>query len=234
MAIRRFLQWVRTASMAELRAIGARWRDRHGRRSRVELKARCMDKVSTWCVLLALCLPAAGCAGLTTGSIGEADQKTMIEAAAASPRLQAGEKIRVTVYGEASLSGDYQIDPSGFVSLPLAGTVKAVGLTQAELERALAKKFRSEYLRNPKVTVSIVEFRPFYIVGEIQKPGAYPYTSGLNILSAIAVAGGTTYRASTSTVEIQHAGESEMREYSLAALVPVLPGDIIRIPQRYF
>src|SRR5712691_692135 len=186
-------------------------------------------------LLLVCCQLLAGCgAGSNLGPATEAEQNAIVETSKGSPRLQAGEKIRVTVYGEASLSGDYQIDPSGYLSLPLAGTVKAVGLTQAELERALAKKFRSEYLLNPKVTVSIVEFRPFYIVGEIQKPGAYPYTSGLNILSAIAVAGGTTYRASTSTVEIQHAGESEMREYSLAALVPVLPGDIIRIPQRYF
>src|SRR5437588_2448772 len=110
--------------------------------------------------LLAFCLLVAGCGtGANLGPVSETEQKAMIEAAAASPRLQAGEKIRVTVYGEASLSGDYQIDPSGFVSLPLAGTVKAVGLTQAELERALAKRFRSEYLRSPKVTVSIVEFR---------------------------------------------------------------------------
>src|SRR5216684_8059394 len=143
-------------------------------------------RASLLVICLLLCLLASGCGvGSNLGPVSEAEQKAIQDAAAGSPRLQAGEKIRVTVYGEASLSGDYQIDPSGFVSLPLAGTVKAVGLTQAELERALAKKFRSEYLRNPKVTVSIVEFRPFYIVGEIQKPGAYPYTSGLNILSAI-------------------------------------------------
>jgi len=107
-------------------------------------------------------------------------------------------------------------------------------LTQAELEQALEKKFKSEYLRNPKVTVSITEFKPFYILGEIEKPGAYPYTSGLNALSAIAIAGGTTYRGSKTTILIQHPGEDELREYPLSASVPVLPGDIIRIPQRYF
>jgi polysaccharide export outer membrane protein len=194
-----------------------------------------MGKFSTRWLLVAGCLAASGCAGTSTlGPIGEADQTATIMAAVTPPHLQAGEKIRVTVYGEASLSGDYQIDPSGLISLPLAGTVKAAGLAQAELERELARKFRSEYLRNPKVTVNVVEFRPFYIMGEIQRPGAYPYSSGLNILSAIAVAGGTTYRGSRSTVEIQHPGDSEMREYALAASVPVLPGDIIRIPQRYF
>jgi protein involved in polysaccharide export with SLBB domain len=186
--------------------------------------------------LLVFCLLAViGCsAGSNLGPVSEAEQNAIIEAAKGSPRLQAGEKIRLTVYGEASLSGDYQIDPSGYLSLPLAGTVKAAGLTQAELEQELSRKFRSEYLRNPKVTVSITEFRPFYILGEIERPGAYPYTSGLNVLSSIAIAGGTTYRGSRSTVLIQHPGESGMREYPLASSVPILPGDIIRIPQRYF
>jgi protein involved in polysaccharide export with SLBB domain len=185
--------------------------------------------------MVVVCLILAGCgAGQNLGPVSEAEQKAIIEAAQASPRLQAGEKIRVNVYGEASLSGDYQIDPSGFVSLPLAGTLKAAGLTQAELEQALAKKFRNEYLKNPKVTVSVIEFRPFYIIGEIEKPGAYPYTSGLNVLSAIAIAGGTTYRASKSTILIQHPGEAGLREYPLTSAIPILPGDIIRIPQRYF
>jgi polysaccharide export outer membrane protein len=184
--------------------------------------------------LLILCLFVAGCGSSGLDPATDAQQRALADMAAASPRLQAGEKIRVTVYGENSLSGDYQIDPSGFVSLPLAGTVKAAGLTQAQLEGELAKKFRTQYLTNPKVTVSISEFRPFYILGEIDKPGAYPYSSGLNILSAIAIAGGTTYRASKSTVLIQHVGEEGLREYPLASSIPVLPGDIIRIPQRYF
>ena len=191
-----------------------------------------MTKFVAHVFLLICCLLLAGCgAGSNLGPASEAEQNAIIEAAKGSPRLQAGEKIRVTVYGEASLSGDYQIDPSGYLSLPLAGTVKAAGLTQAELEQELGKKFRSEYLRNPRVTVSIMEFRPFYILGEIEKPGAYPYTSGLNVLSAIAIAGGTTYRGSRSTVLIQHPGESGMREYPLASTVPILPGDIIRIPR---
>src|SRR5207302_8220577 len=116
-------------------------------------------------LLIAICLSVSGCAvNSTFETVGSADQKAPSEVAAGPPRLQAGEKIHVTVYGEPSLSGDYQIDPSGFVSLPLAGTVKAEGSTQSGLERALAKKFRGEYLRDPKVTVSVVEFRPFYIM----------------------------------------------------------------------
>jgi polysaccharide export outer membrane protein len=218
--------------VAEIRAI-ARWPGWYALQSRTKARVSGRTTFSACWLLAAICL--SGCTGSTAlGPVAEADQTATIPAATASPRLQAGERIRVTVYGEASLSGDYQVDPSGFVSLPLAGTVKAEGLTQSELERELTKKFRSEYLRNPKVTVSVVEFRPFYIMGEIQKPGAYPYSSGLNILRAIAIAGGTTYRASKSTVEIQRAGQSDMREYPLAASIAILPGDTIRIPQRYF
>jgi polysaccharide export outer membrane protein len=193
------------------------------------------EKFRAYPVLLGFCLLLAGCGtGAELGRVSDSEQQAILEQSRGSPRLQAGEKIRVTVYGEASLSGDYQIDPSGFVSLPLAGTLKAAGFTPAEFEKALATRFRGEYLRNPKVTVTISEFRPFYIMGEIEKPGAYPYTSGLNILSAIAIAGGTTYRASKSSILIQHPGDSGMREYPLASSVPVLPGDVIRVPQRYF
>ena len=119
----------------------------------------------------------------------KAQQQATIEAAKGSPRLEAGEKIRVIVYGEASLSGDYQIDPSGYLSLPLAGTVKAAGLTQAELEQELAKKFRSEYLRNPRVTVNIMEFRPFYILGELKNPVRIliPAASMSSVLSRLLV-----------------------------------------------
>jgi len=183
--------------------------------------------------LLILCLLTAGCSGNGARPATEAERQALEKAAASPPQLEAGEKIHVDVYGEPSLSGDYQIDPSGFVSLPLAGTVKAAGLTQQQFEQDLANKFSSGYLKNPKITVSISEFRPFYIVGEVAKPGAYAYTGGLTVLRAIAIAGGTTYRADESEVLIQHSGENSMREYDLSSPIPILPGDIIQIPRRY-
>jgi protein involved in polysaccharide export with SLBB domain len=183
--------------------------------------------------MLIICLFVAGCATNGARPATEADRKALLDEASGPPRLQAGDKIHVTVFGEQSLSGDYQIDPSGFVSLPLAGTVKAEGLTQQELEADLAKKLSGGYLKDPKITVSIAEFRPFYIVGEVQKPGMYSYTGGLTVLSAIAIAGGVTYRANVSTVLIQHAGASDMLEYHTDTPIPVLPGDIIQVPRRY-
>ena len=82
--------------------------------------------------------------------------------------------------------------------------------------------------------MTIATFRPFYIIGEVEKPGEYAYKSGLNVLSATALAGGTTYRASRSYVMIQHPNESGMREYPFSSSVPVLPGDLVRVPERYF
>lgn len=149
-------------------------------------------------------------------------------------RLQAGDNLRVTVFGEEKLSGEFLVDPSGYVSLPLAGTTRAAGLTKMELEKALTKKLKSKYLRDPKVTVDVASFRPIYVLGEVQKPGEYSYRSGLNVMSALAVAGGVTYRASKSRVLIQRSGEKELKEHEMDPAVAVLPGDVVRVPERYF
>lgn len=177
----------------------------------------------------------AGCnsAG-NLGPVSAQEEQALIESASTSPVLQPGEKIKITVFGEDRLSGEYEIDPAGLVSLPLAGTVKAAGLSKPDLEKELAKKFRGEYLRNPKVTVDVASFRPFYIYGEVAKPGEYAFRSGLNVMSAVALAGGSTYRASRSVVLIQHAGERGFKEYQQSPTIPVMPGDLIRLPERYF
>jgi protein involved in polysaccharide export with SLBB domain len=185
-------------------------------------------------VCIALLVMAVLVSGCATGQLSVAEQQSLAAAASAPAKLQPGDKIRVTVYGEDKLSGEYELDQSGQIALPLAGTVAALGLTQTELERALAAKFRSEYLKNPKVTVTILTLRPFFITGEVLKPGKYAYESGLNVLTAITIAGGPTYRAHRSSVKIQHAGETTMREYPLASSVPILPGDVIQVPERYF
>src|SRR5215831_12768975 len=190
-----------------------------------------MNKLFVCSAALAAALLMSGC---TASMLSEAEQQSLAASATAAPKLQPGDKIRVTVYGEDKLSGDYQIDQSGQISLPLAGTVEAVGLTQSQLEQALAKKFRSEYLRNPKVTVTISTLQPFYLMGEVERPGEYSYRSGLNVLTALAIAGGPTYRASKNTVQIQRRGETSMREYPVSTSVPILPGDVVKVPERYF
>jgi len=176
--------------------------------------------------------------GFLVGACGALNSNTDAGLAATGSmtelRLAPGDKVRVTVFGEDKLSGEYQIDNAGSLSLPLAGTIPAAGQTKSELEEALTRQFKGEYLRNPKVTVDVTGFRPFYVLGEVSKPGEYPFRSGLNVLSAIAIAGGATYRASTSKVMIQRSGSTEMTEYPQATTVQVLPGDVVRVPERFF
>ena len=190
-----------------------------------------MHRVVLCSAALAVALLVSGCAA---NSLSEAEKQSMAAAATAPAKLQPGDKIKITVYGEDKLSGDFQLDQSGQISLPLAGTITAQGLTQSELEQALAKKFRSQYLKDPKVTVTIATLEPYYMIGEVTKPGQYPYQSGLNVLTALAVAGGPTYRANRNTVQIQRHGETSMHDYPISTTVPILPGDVIKVPERYF
>jgi polysaccharide export outer membrane protein len=180
--------------------------------------------------LLAIALGSAGCRSDFGPAIIEPDP---IPAANVAARLQAGDRIKVLVYGEAGLSGIYEISPGGSVSLPLAGTIKAAGRTRQELEQSLTSRF-SETIQEPKVSVEVIEFRPFYVMGEAVKPGQYPYKSGLNVLTAISTAGGLTYRASRTAVFIQHPGDQVWREYAMTSSVLISPGDLIRVPERYF
>lgn|SRR5581483_339228 len=144
-----------------------------------------------------------------------------------------GERIKVTVYGEDALTGEYEISPTGYVSMPLVGMVKAVGHTPLEFGRILERKYRG-FLQEPHVNVAIITFKPFYVLGEVVTPGEYPYRSDLTVQAAAAMAGGFTYRASRSVALIRHTGDDIWREYPLTEPVPIAPGDVIRIPERYF
>jgi protein involved in polysaccharide export with SLBB domain len=158
-----------------------------------------------------------------------------LSGAGVATRLQPGDRIKMTVYGEEALTGEYDINPSGYVTMPLIGATRAAGRTQAEFGRDVANKYRSGgLLQDPNVTVAVVQFHPFYVLGEAVSPGEYPFRSGLNVHTAVAMAGGFTYRASRSYVLIRHIGDEVWKEYPLAEPVPIAPGDLIRVPERYF
>jgi protein involved in polysaccharide export with SLBB domain len=149
--------------------------------------------------------------------------------------LELGDRLTITVYDEPNLTGVYDINPGGFVEMPLIGSVQAIGHTPKDLEREIMSRYSAgKFLTEPKVTVVVVEYRPFYIFGEIAKPGAYPYRAGLNVLTAVTEAGGLTYRGSKTTVLLQRAGQQTWNEYPLLSSVTILPGDLLRIPERYF
>jgi polysaccharide export outer membrane protein len=147
--------------------------------------------------------------------------------------LQAGEKIKITIYGEDALTGEYDISPSGYVSMPLVGTVRAAGHTPTEFGRMLERKYHA-FLQEPHVNVAVITYKPFYVLGEVATPGEYPFRSDLTVQAAAAMAGGFTYRASRSVALIRHVSDDVWREYPLTEPVPIAPGDVIRIPERYF
>src|SRR6185437_6360164 len=160
--------------------------------------------------LLGLAFVLAACGGSNVERATQAQISALKAAATAAPPLQPGEKLHVLVYDEPTLTGDFMIDPSGYLSLPVVGTMKVAGMTPAQLQEKLVTALQAAHLKNPGVTVEVAEFRPFYILGEVDKPGAYPYIGGLNVMSAIAIAGGQTYRADQSKVLIQHVGEANL------------------------
>jgi protein involved in polysaccharide export with SLBB domain len=192
-----------------------------------------IGKYIRWAAIPLIGLQVAGC--YTDYGPIAAEPEPILRSSSVATTLQAGATVKVTVYGEEGLTGPYTINPSGEIVMPLIGSVRAAGLTRSDLEREITRKYASgKFLSEPKVIVDVASYLPIYIVGETLRPGAYPYTAGLNILTAVTLAGGFTYRASKSSVLIQHAGETVWQEYPLSASVSIAPGDLIRLPERYF
>lgn len=149
-------------------------------------------------------------------------------------RLGLGDKLRINVFNEPNLSGEFQVTGDGTVNMPLIGNVKAEGLTADQLDQRLTAAFAEGYLKDPRVVVEVYDFRPFFIRGEVANPGRYEAVEGLTLQGAIATAGDYTYRADESRVFIRRAGDPQ--EYQVDANRPlqILPGDVIRIGERSF
>jgi polysaccharide export outer membrane protein len=148
--------------------------------------------------------------------------------------LGPNDRVRLKVYGEPDIAGEYEIDSTGQVSIPLAGHIRAAGLTTRELERSISSALSKGIVRDPRVNVEVALYRPYYILGEVKKSGEYPYRLGLTVMDAVASAGGFTYRANENKVYLRRAGTTAEEVYALDAPIQVLPGDNIRIPERYF
>lgn len=161
---------------------------------------------------------------------------TMTEASARSQGylLRPNDRLRIKVYNEPEISGEYQVDASGFISIPLAGRLRAAGFSADRLERIIVARLNDGVIRDPKVSVEVATHAPFYILGEVKKPAEIPYRPGLMVLDAIASAGGYTYRANEQKVFIRRAGSRVEEVHSMDVPIPVYPGDNIRIPERYF
>jgi polysaccharide export outer membrane protein len=149
-------------------------------------------------------------------------------------KLGAGDQFRVTVFRHEDLSGQFQVDGEGFFAMPLVGEIQGGGLSSRQLETEIEKRLKDGgFLVNPQVGVEVLNYRPFYIVGEVNKPGSYQYVNGMTVINAVALAGGFTYRADQDDIIINRGG-SHGPEVEALLDSEVLPGDIINVTERFF
>lgn len=180
-----------------------------------------------------LSLSVAACTG-PTGAAPPPERLGTVGGTADDYRLGIGDKLRITVYNESALSGEFSLGSSGTVAMPLIGEVPATGRTPTEVATAIQAALANGYLRDPKVAAEVIAYRPFYILGEVKSPGPYPYVSGLTVVNAIASAQGYTPRANQHIVFIRRFGADQEVAYKLTPDLRVFPGDTLRLGERYF
>jgi polysaccharide export outer membrane protein len=156
------------------------------------------------------------------------------QAAADGYRLGTGDKVKVIVYGEDDLGGEFQIDGNGMISLPLIGQMAAAGETPSSLEQEVEARLSQGYLQNPRVSISIDTYRPFYVIGQVNKPGEFPYVNGMSVLNAVALAGGYTAQANDGTIYVRRNGSPKEEELSADQMTRIYPGDVIRVAMSPF
>lgn len=151
-----------------------------------------------------------------------------------SYRIGPGDKVRLTVFGEDDLSQTYKVDGDGVIAMPLIGSVSVKGLTLNQAKVLIQSKLSEGYLVDPNLTLEVVESRPFYILGEIRKPGGYPYVDGMTVLEAVAIGGGYTYRADEDDIRVMRERNGTKEKLTLSPEDKIMPGDIVTITERFF
>ena len=152
----------------------------------------------------------------------------------ASYHLDAGDKLRVVVYGQEGLTNSYAIDAGGSITMPLIGAVPARGRTTAGLAGEIAARLRNGYIREPSVAVEIESYRPFFILGEVTAPGQYPYVPNMTVESAVAIAGGFSPRAKRDVVTVTHSEAGGSMRAVVPLGTPLAPGDTVFVGERWF
>jgi polysaccharide biosynthesis/export protein len=148
--------------------------------------------------------------------------------------LDTGDRVRVSVFGQEGVSNSYVVDAAGYVNLALTGPVAARGLTAAALSQAIAARLRDGFVREPHVSVEVEAYRPFYILGEVNAPGQYPYQPGMSVETAIAIAGGYSPRADKRNAQLTRAINGAPFKNKVPLQTQLRPGDTINVPERWF
>ena len=172
-------------------------------------------------------LSLAGCTGLDS-------LPPLPNTAPGTYTLGPGDQVRIITFGEQQLTGEFRVDAAGEIALPLVGNVHAAGLTPRELNKAVeAALSKSSLYRNPSVSSEVIAYRPIFILGEVARPGQYPYQPEMTVVTAVAIAGGFTYRAVTNKFSIVRITGSRSLEGVATRQTPVQPGDVVSVYERY-
>ena len=154
---------------------------------------------------------------------------------AAAYRLGPGDAVRLLTYGEDGLSGEFRVSAAGTIAMPLLGEIRAAGLTSAELGQTVADRLKQDkLLQNPSVAAEITTYRPIFVLGEVNKPGEYPYQPGITVVGAAAVAGGFTYRAIEGYVSVVRSANGQPVEGKATRQTYLQPGDVVTVYERWF
>ncbi|MFO1190215.1 MAG: polysaccharide biosynthesis/export family protein [Alphaproteobacteria bacterium] len=184
--------------------------------------------VLSWLAVLSFIVMALGAIGL--GAIGTAQAQAPLS----EYRLGPGDKLNIRVFGHADISGSYEVDSTGHVAMPLAGRLLAANSTIEDFQQLVTERLNRDLVVNPNVVIEVLSYRPFFILGEVQKPGSYPYIAGLSVQQAVALAGGYTRRARTATMTLVRRGPDGPVTLEVEPNTPVQPGDTIEIERRLF
>ena len=189
--------------------------------------------ISGYCAILCAGLFAASCASGPTINTASHLEPTSTGDVERTYRLGIGDKLKITVFGEENLSGQFEVNALGQIALPLIGEIPAANRPISSFRDAVTRKLADGYLQNPRVTIDVLNYRPIYVHGEVKSGGEFPFKSGLRLRDAIALAGGYTYRANQSYVVVYREGVGEMNAQTTSTFT-ILPGDNIKVPERFF
>jgi protein involved in polysaccharide export with SLBB domain len=179
-------------------------------------------------------LSVAACDSDTTPIVQSAG-RTSAEVDRDTTRLGPNDRVRVIVFGQPTLTGEYALDGNGVLAFPLVGNIPANGQTTGDLQKTIAAKLQPDYLTNPSVSVEVVTRRPFFVIGEVNKPGNYPYVTDMTALNAVAMAGGFTYRARKNNFYIKRLDQDGKMVRVVAQGGTILqPGDTLEVRERMF
>ncbi|PZQ45621.1 MAG: polysaccharide biosynthesis protein [Micavibrio aeruginosavorus] len=148
--------------------------------------------------------------------------------------LGIGDKLRINVFGQEELTGEYTVESNGDISFPLLGDVPVAGFTPTEIEAKIADDLDPDYIVSPRVSIEVLNYRSLYVLGEVQQPGKYEYAPNLTVLQAIATAGGYTYRANEDTVEVTRHVKGALKTFTVNQTTMLKPGDTIVVKRRWF